>query len=181
MILKAFYLLLIGAYLCLVRSLDVSFIPNDENAPLPLSQNYRDSLRKLCMILNGDPKRIPPELYAKRNVLEKICQKLAKDDNNISSAGKFDNVIGNFRLSFKSFLISLIAIGGGYLTWKNRNWFRSRLWSTAVPQNNRYDEVPNVIEQDGRLDILDPQNQIREARLKRFAAINNCDNENKSL
>ena len=91
----------------LVDAMDVSFIPSDPDGPLvwsqvfdtntntrsfkyfsyriksqPLSSSYRDSLRKLCEIMEKK-KPIPPELEAKKAVMKKLCVRLKKDDKNI--------------------------------------------------------------------------------------------------
>ena len=67
-----------------VKAMDVSFIPSDPDGPLPLSSSYRDSLRKLCDIM--DKKRpIPPELEAKKAVMKKLCVRLKKDDKNVAA------------------------------------------------------------------------------------------------
>lgn len=68
-------------------ALDVSFIPNDENAPLPLSQNYRKLLRRLCSLTKAGG-RLPEALHAKEQILEKMCSKLEKDDDNVASLEK---------------------------------------------------------------------------------------------
>jgi hypothetical protein len=61
-----------------VLSLDVSFIPNDENAPLPLSTTYRTALRKLCVIMEAG-KKLPESIdAAKLRGLKAACRKLKK-------------------------------------------------------------------------------------------------------
>ena len=66
-------------------SMDVSWIPSEANGPLPLSENYRSSLRTLCsMLQNG--KQLSSELELKRPVLKIMCQRLKEDDGGISSA-----------------------------------------------------------------------------------------------
>ena len=49
-LLLAFAVLLSGT----CRALDASWIPADGAAPLPLSSGYRDKLRALCRLLEGD-------------------------------------------------------------------------------------------------------------------------------
>lgn len=69
-----------------VSAIDVDWVPNDENAPLPLSRAYRENLRKLCDLIESD-KRLPNNLKAKKAILTKQCAKLRKDDANVDAAG----------------------------------------------------------------------------------------------
>lgn len=176
-----------------VSALDVSFIPNDENAPLPLSTRYRDSLRKLCTILDNhiqNQSRLPVELHDKKKVLIKMCQKLAKDDANIGSSVSsiFDSTFSD--QSKRGVLIAIASIGGSYLLWNNRVWIWSLL--KGLWKGNRepiqvhrigkvHDEVrrvdateatsiPNVAEEEAALRRI---REAREARLRRFEQINN--------
>lgn len=167
-------LLIIQLALCL----DVSFIPNDENAPLPLSQKYRDSLRKLCSVMNAGSGKLHPELVEKKAVLEKMCKKLAKDDGNISAS------IPNFpKLDLRALTFSLLGVGGGYVMWSNRHWIGDNvqkilLQNRAIPvqraDNNRA-AAGAANDQVHHLD-MDAANrrviEAREARLRRFAEIN---------
>mmetsp|Transcript_11891 Transcript_11891/g.18242 ORF Transcript_11891/g.18242 Transcript_11891/m.18242 type:complete len:138 (-) Transcript_11891:524-937(-) len=61
------------------NALDASWIPATGDEPLPLSSKYRDKLRRLCKLLDTGSK-MPPEIEAKRGVLEKQCFRLASDD-----------------------------------------------------------------------------------------------------
>jgi hypothetical protein len=176
-----------------VSALDVSFIPNDENAPLPLSTRYRDSLRKLCTILDNhirNQSKLPIELYEKKKVLIKMCQKLAKDDANIDSSVSsiFDSVFND--QSRRGVLIAIATIGGSYILWNNRVWIWSilkSLWkgNSEPIQVHRIgkvnDEVrrvdateatsiPDVAEEEAALRRI---REAREARLRRFEQINN--------
>jgi hypothetical protein len=165
--------LVIALALC-VQALDVSFIPNDENAPLPLSAKYRESLAKLCKLLDVKGARLPAELQEKRNVLEKMCQKLSKDNANIvaSKASSWD---------MKTVAVTLFSLGGGYLLWNNRRWIKSKF--TATRNRIGTDQVSYAgaapvqepIQQAARGAAPDAQLQqqrileAREARLQRFA------------
>ena len=66
-------------------AMDVDWVPNDENAPLPLSNAYRENLRKLCDLITSGNK-LPPNLIEKKAILEKQCAKLRKDDANVNDA-----------------------------------------------------------------------------------------------
>lgn len=90
-------------------ALDLKFSPNAENEPLPLSQNYRNSLRDLCNLINkgGD---LPENIKQQQDVLGKMCFKLAKDDANAAYA---DNEMMGFmggRSSSASYAITLCFI-----------------------------------------------------------------------
>lgn len=162
-------------------ALDVSFIPNDENAPLPLSHKYRESLRKLCSLVRGGG-RLPEELQEKRAVLEKMCAKLAKDDDNIESA----EVGGLSKWDLKTIAFTLLGVGSGYAMWNNRHWIKMKanaLFNNAkVRQVDRTERIVadgGVLgggEQFRPLGEGDPINmrilEAREARLRRFAEIN---------
>ena len=100
--------------------MNVDWLPNDENAPLPLSSSYRASLRKLCSLLNSG-QRLPPELVAKKQVLQKQCRKLEEDDTNIKQgeseggAGLL-NLFGRLPMTLVA-AVTLIAIVGGGSDW----------------------------------------------------------------
>ena len=62
-----------------VLCFDLSWIPADPHAPLPLSANYRKSLRSLCKLLSSKD-TLNKELEAKRPVLQIMCKQLQEDD-----------------------------------------------------------------------------------------------------
>jgi hypothetical protein len=171
----AFFVLVVLA----VHALDVSFIPNDENAPLPLSAKYRESLKKLCQLLNVKGAKLPAELEEKKDVLEKMCRKLAKDDANIDAA-ESRSLVG---WSAQSVALSLLGIGGGYLLWNNRHWIKNRV-DRARGDNNRAargvdfiakNDVPIPVQEFNVQEAALNQQRIieaREARLQRFAGLN---------
>lgn len=68
-------------------AMDVSWIPDEDNAPLPLSSSYRQSLRRLCELVKSG-KKLPPELLSKKKSIDAQCRKLEADDNNISMGDK---------------------------------------------------------------------------------------------
>lgn len=174
---KISIVLLFFLVLRLSLSFDVSFIPNDENSPLPLSQKYRDSLRKLCSLLKTGSGKLPPELTEKKATLEKMCAKLAKDDSNISSS----NLPTFPKFNFRALAFSLLGVGGGYIVWNNRHWIGNN--AKKILQRKGDGFVPTT-ESSSSGAALDPVNAVdmdlinrqvieaREARLKRFAEIN---------
>jgi hypothetical protein len=194
-----------AVFLCFIQksnALDASFIPNDENEPLPLSKKYRDSLRKLCVLLKTDSSRIPVEIAQKRRVLEKVCLKLEKDDNNIEAASTHSTSKG------QQLLYGLIGLGSGYYLWTNRRWLTTKI-NDVVKKSQQQGQVlghsnnlvasadiPATIESTASsIDLVDPGvaipveypvivskvefsgsdkvTEARSARLKRFAEMNN--------
>ena len=86
-VLVLLFLSLLSTMQHIAKAMDVSFIPSDPDGPLPLSSSYRESLRKLCDIMDKK-KTIPPELEAKKAVMKKLCVRLRKDDDNITAGTK---------------------------------------------------------------------------------------------
>jgi hypothetical protein len=187
MIQRVFGFLIILLFFAAASSLDVSFLPNDENAPLPLSQKYRESLRKLCSLYQEGTNKMPPELLEKRAILAKMCQKLAKDDANIGSAEQ--SIFKKPVLSLKTLMFSLLGVGGGYVMWNNRRWLGStvgnilkgrkpvpRGYGTGTESFSLPSASDGVGDAATRAVDADLQAQriieAREARLRRFAEIN---------
>lgn len=139
-------------------SLDVSWIPTDPDGPLPLSARYRDSLRKLCTLIESG-KSLPVELTQKRHVLNKMCEKLKSGDNNIKSAGGTFNIFSVSSIS-RVAIAGIVGAGCKYLLWDNRRDITSRLKS-LMSKASRSSEKQVL---QGITDV-----QIaREARLRRF-------------
>lgn len=188
-------------FLCLIHSsnaLDVSFIPNDENEPLPLSKKYRDSLRKLCALLKTDISRLPVEIIQKRTTLEKVCHKLEKDDSNIDAASVSKSI------KPQQLLYGLIGLGSGYYLWANRKWLTKKFINkpqrgNVLGYNNivassdvassdvasimnetplvgtdsmEYAPSGNLVAVDLPVINVDRVAEARSARLKRFADMN---------
>jgi hypothetical protein len=136
-------------------SLDVSWIPSDPDPPLPLSSNYRASLRRLCKIIDsGSP--LPPELSEKKEQLSILCRKLRADDQNVESTM-------SPMLGMKATHIifgGLVGIGGGYLLWDKRR-------AVARALRRFLDKVFSKRDRDEAIqeEVI---NRIREARMKRF-------------
>lgn len=167
-------------------AMDVSFIPNDENAPLPLSTKYRDSLRKLCDLLRESANNLPAEMQTKKHVLNKMCKKLQADDNNISSAG---GTLVNQNMG--KVLVAILAVGGGYYAWQNKDWISltiasllgrgskgKRIGTDTTKRESVTPEVVGAADRAKETSIgLDADHQkrlseAREARLKRFSEMN---------
>lgn len=111
--------LLFSVYVCLCGALDVSFIPNDENAPLPQSTKYRAALRRLCELVEDKSRQLPKELAEKRKVVEKMCLKLKKDDQNVAGS------LTPQWLLPKHWLFLAAGVGGGWALWSNRHFITS--------------------------------------------------------
>ena len=155
---------LIFLLLCFVCSLntavalDVSWIPTDPDGPLPLSAKYRESLRKLCSLMkSGNP--LPAELNQKKNVLDKMCQKLRAGDSNIASVDKFRNMFSV--ASVRGVVIAgFVSLGCKYFIWDKRHGIRKYL-TRRSPKFSKSDK--------GDLSRTLTDVQIaREARLRRF-------------
>lgn len=136
-------LLILLVSIVATHSFDVSFIPNDENAPLPLSSKYRASLRKLCVLLSNNA-ALPDTLAkgtVKRRSLQSMCAKLQKvrslnridplallsysiiplkDDDNIAvgTSNPFASLLSGSKGLVK-LIITVATIGGGYILWQN--------------------------------------------------------------
>ena len=73
------FLLVIICFFEIVTCLDVSWIPNDPDGPLPLSSNYRNALGKLCVLISSG-QTLPPEIKSKLVIIEKLCSKLRSSE-----------------------------------------------------------------------------------------------------
>ncbi len=84
-----FLVLIILCAIPFATSINADWIPNDANAPLPLSKAYRDRLRKLCVLIKDSPTALleEKELVQRKDIIAAMCVKLAKDDDNIAAAG----------------------------------------------------------------------------------------------
>ena len=99
-----------------LAALDVSFLPNDENAPLPLSAKYRDALRRLCVLLEEN-RTLPKDVEMKKPVLRQLCKKLKADDVNIAQG--IQEHRHNHHV-IQSMVYLAITIGSGYLIYTQR-------------------------------------------------------------
>lgn len=129
-----------------VLSLDASWIPSDPDGPLPLSSAYRESLRKLCDLLDkGQP--LPTEIEKKKKVIAKLCKRL-----------EADKIIGD---SDKPITITAVAtvlgFGGATFLW----WNRRSIGHFISGIFNRGRGIPLPSPEQIRL--------AREARMRHFA------------
>ena len=154
---RFFCLLLILLFSCLqfVTSLDVSWIPTDPDGPLPLSAKYRNSLRKLCVLIDNGA-TLPSAVLAKKPTLVKMCKKLRSGDSNIASALNF-TTLTNFN---KVLITGIIGIGGTLLIWDRRRQIGKyiRKLLKTINGGQRKEVLQNLIDVQ----------VAREARLKRF-------------
>lgn len=140
-----FALSLYSSTIC--KGFDASWISSDDGQ-LPLSEKYRTQLRKLCELIRSQ-KKLPLELEAKRNVLEKQCIRLQRDDNNIIGA-----------ITSQKTILSVISFGVGVgslvLFWQHKQIIWGFLLSLVKPKSTNQD--------------FDEQIRLaREARLRRFS------------
>jgi hypothetical protein len=157
---RIFALLWLLVPLCIkiTVSLDVSWIPTDPDGPLPLSARYRDSLRKLCTLIESG-QSLPSELTQKRHTLNKMCVKLKSGDNNIKSASGIFNIFSVSSIS-RVAIAGIVGAGCKYILWDNRRDLTSRLKSLMSKASN-----------GGERQVLQGITDVqiaREARLRRF-------------
>ena len=121
-------------------------------------------------------------------VLVKMCQKLAKDDENIKSS-----LVDISKFDMKALMFSLLGVGGTYALWSNRHWLGTnvrKLLNKAAPHqqqgaekqqlnggngNNANNNYYNANNNNNNMDMEVQARRLleaREARLKRFAEIN---------
>ena len=165
---------LVVSLLCIYSNgLDVSFIPNDENAAtLPLSAKYRDTLRRLCTRLKSGDK-LPNELIQKKKTLTALCLKLEKDDRNIASAHRPYNLNGFLSLkNFQRLIFSILGLGGGFFVWIHRQWIFNFHQLKKAFLKSKNDDKSNATgnqQEQEEVQRLREIQEAREARLKRFA------------
>mmetsp|Transcript_26193 Transcript_26193/g.37555 ORF Transcript_26193/g.37555 Transcript_26193/m.37555 type:complete len:173 (-) Transcript_26193:1943-2461(-) len=142
------------------HAIDVSWIPvdGDGDGPLPLSKNYRDKLRKLCVIIKGP--RPPPELAetSKRGVvLRKMCNRLEKDDKQ----GDF-SLLTMGASTPKAVLVGLVGVGiAVFQYWPSIYQSVENFMRSFIRQQSQKNLHPNVWD-----DLANEK--LREARMKRF-------------
>ena len=146
-----------------VCSQDISFTPgnSDNDATIPLSANYRRHLRKICSILEKKG-QLTPEIESNKEKFEKLCRKLAADDQNISGAS------GTTIASFKPIMIFGVFAGASFLVWKYSHIITSlfrNLFGRQRPQVNYGND--RIAQQDG----------IRKARLEKLGGRSSADVE----
>mmetsp|Transcript_46744 Transcript_46744/g.145948 ORF Transcript_46744/g.145948 Transcript_46744/m.145948 type:complete len:166 (-) Transcript_46744:37-534(-) len=108
-------LLPLALLLCLATALDVSWIPTDPDGPLPYSKKYRDSLGRLCTLIESG-KPVQPELEEIRPRMNKICAKLRREEARHGGGGfGLDRIFDRFRMGgkFKPLRLFLIYCGLG--------------------------------------------------------------------
>jgi hypothetical protein len=129
--------------LCVVSSgLDVSFTPADPDpdSSVPLSENYRKHLRKICEVLKKGG-TLPEGIQSNKEKFKKMCAKLAADDENIQGSG---SSFGGVSLPRKWIFLGLF-MGGSFLAWKFhpmilsslKKSFSSKKLATATYDNDR--------------------------------------------
>ena len=97
------------------HSLDLTWLPADPDGPLPLSQSYRDSLERLCVLVEG-PSPLPPDIVAKRELIEKLCVKLRRGQRQVSKGnGRFGDVLRTLRKTVRT--AAVVGLGGSAVSW----------------------------------------------------------------
>jgi hypothetical protein len=131
--------------------LDLNWMPADEDGdgPLPLSENYRDQLRKLCAILADPNNDQPPEIAGKREIIDRKCAKLKQSDSGSSfGSGSFGSSAG----ASEALGYIIAAAVCGYALWL--------VLQAAMPRlQARMDSLRTTPSAD----------ELREMRLKKFS------------
>ena len=153
-------------------SMNVDWLPNDENAPLPLSTTFRSSLRRLCILVEGKGK-MPPEIIKKRDVIVSMCKKLDEDEANIKAAETGGGLklsvflgligvaifattsLGDWVINTLERVKSLLPRGG-----KKRYAVGRRLGHSEDDSDRMTDDIVRA--------TLKSQDDMREARLRAF-------------
>lgn len=110
--------------------LDLTWIPADADGPLPVSENYRDALTKLCTIIKGK-EQLAPELIGKKEIIERMCVKLSMSKN--ASVGPSNPSVGYA-------VAALLGFGTLYLLWgysKHLIFISSRSPVNPTPESLR--------------------------------------------
>lgn len=140
-------------------SLKLEWYPEDDNS-LPLSTNYRNTLRKLCLMMKNGQK-LPPDTNIEK--LTKMCKKLAEDDRRSTS------YTGGGIISFKGLIKFVLVAGSLYFVVNNFHIIKlgAKKWISMLKQV----PIPKIAADSPELaqHQLDMAREIREARLKRFA------------
>lgn len=129
---------------------------------MPLSENYRRHLRKICQLLKQKEgegeKSLPPDIANNREKLLPLCRKLAADDANIAGAGLgwFGGAGKGFGTGWLSRLaLAGVLVGGGWLAY--RRFLSSS--STSSPSYGAGFGSDRIAQADA----------IRKARLEKLA------------
>ena len=156
-----------------VQAFDATFTPaNPEDESIPLSAKYRHSLRKLCKLLadadaSSSIASLPPDLRdpVKKAQMEKKCAKLKEDDLQGDEAdGRAGQGWGfgqRLRHSSPRALFTVIGLGAGLYAWRNGGRRIEALRGIGGRGGTVGGPTPASIAAD-----------MREARMKRFAAAN---------
>jgi len=149
------------------EALEASWIGNDENEPLPQSAKYRANLRRICSLMRSGGK-LPKSYAEKRSVLEKMCIKLQKDDDNVSSAVAVS--------SAKNVALLLCGFTGAVFIFRTHfDWLVDVIRQYLGPRKSvrtavrtRGGFTENSVS-DGILENVDAVALMRMARLQKFA------------
>ena len=87
--------------------LDASWTPSGDG-PLPLSDNYRSTLRKLCRLLDKD--KLPPKLASSHSTIVRQCGQLAEADAAGGGAAGGDSAIPGWVLG-----VGVVVVAGAML------------------------------------------------------------------
>lgn len=84
-------LLIVLILSALTNAINVNWLPDDANAPLPLSSSFRQKLRSLCKKQADGDRALSSSIIGRKTVvLTEMCKKLKRDDDNIAGAEEDD-------------------------------------------------------------------------------------------
>ena len=178
------FLILLSTSKRMAGAMDVSWIPDEENAPLPLSSSYRKSLRRLCEIVKTGS-NLPPELQIKKKSIDAQCRKLDMDDNNVNMATKEAAGLSMLSLTLGAICVVGFFVGNSVLGQNMidaaRGYFKRVRLNDLFSQGYKYnsnrgkgrrlgegDSISNKIMNDSPT-----MQRIREARLKALSGPSN--------
>jgi hypothetical protein len=101
----------------------------------------------------------------KRLILNKMCKRLASDDQNISSSTFDFNALFQGIGGKTTLFVSIFSLGWGYLLWENR-----RSLGALIKKLTNWRKNQNFIRNDAQEGYISDAQLAREARLRRFAA-----------
>jgi hypothetical protein len=115
-------------------------------------------------------KPLPTELKEKSHILKKMCKRLDADDKNISGSNSGLEAIAKVIMAKPAIALGVLGLGGGYLLWENRRSLGSFVTKYVLKWTRKTGRITGSTKTASSI-ISDAQS-AREARLKRFAALN---------
>jgi hypothetical protein len=99
-----------------------------------------------------------------------MCKRLDADDKNISGSNSGLEAIAKVIMAKPAIALGVLGLGGGYLLWENRRSLGSFVTKYVLKWTRKTGRITGSTKTASSI-ISDAQS-AREARLKRFAALN---------